>query len=112
VNYDNSLVMTITVTCNLWAPSSGDHFFTCGAIHLPPQLPDATKQTKDYAWQLLARPQCRFALKSYSIFVTLTISSGLMNPDFKNKKNVPSFNCSLSQTLHWKYKSHWAVWAL
>jgi len=25
VNYDNSLVVTITVTCNLWAPSSGDH---------------------------------------------------------------------------------------
>jgi len=26
------------------------------------ELPDATKQTKDYAWQLLARPQCRLAL--------------------------------------------------
>jgi len=37
VNYDNSLVVTITVTCNLWAPSSGDHLFTCGAIYLPPQ---------------------------------------------------------------------------
>jgi len=36
VNYDNSLVMTITVTCNLWAPSSGDDLFTCGAIYLPP----------------------------------------------------------------------------
>jgi len=39
VNYDNSLVVTITVTCNLWAPSSGDHLFTCGAIYLPPQIP-------------------------------------------------------------------------
>jgi len=37
VNYDNSLVVTITVTCNLWAPSSDDHLFTCGAIYLPPQ---------------------------------------------------------------------------
>jgi len=37
VNYDNSLVVTITVTCNLWAPFSGDHLFTCGAIYLPPQ---------------------------------------------------------------------------
>jgi len=36
VNYDNSLVVTITVTCNLWAPSSSDHLFTCGAIYLPP----------------------------------------------------------------------------
>jgi len=29
VNYDNSLVVTITVTCYSWAPSSGDHLFTC-----------------------------------------------------------------------------------
>jgi len=36
VNYDNSLVVTITVTCNLWAPSSSDHLFTCDAIYLPP----------------------------------------------------------------------------
>jgi len=36
VNYDNSLVVTITVTCDLWAPSSGDHSFTCGAIYLLP----------------------------------------------------------------------------
>jgi len=26
VNYDNSLVVTITVTRYLWVPSSGDHF--------------------------------------------------------------------------------------
>jgi len=32
VNYDNSLVVTITVTCYSWAPSSGDHLFSCGAI--------------------------------------------------------------------------------
>jgi len=36
VNYDNSLVVTITVTCNLWAPFSGDNSLTCGAIYLPP----------------------------------------------------------------------------
>jgi len=36
VNYDNSLVVAIRVTCNLLAPSSGDHLFTCGAIYLPP----------------------------------------------------------------------------
>jgi len=28
------------------------------------ELPDATKQTKGYAWQLLARPQCRSAFIS------------------------------------------------
>jgi len=37
VNYDNSLVVTITVTCYSWAPSSGDHLFSCGAISRPPQ---------------------------------------------------------------------------
>jgi len=39
VDYDNSLVVTIKVTCDLWAPSTGDHFFICGAIfRLPPNL--------------------------------------------------------------------------
>jgi len=39
VNYDNSLVVNITVTCYSWAPSSGDHLFACGAIYRPPQFP-------------------------------------------------------------------------
>jgi len=29
--------VTITVTCYSWAPSSGDHLFSCGAISRPPQ---------------------------------------------------------------------------
>jgi len=29
--------VTITVTCYSWAPSSGDHLFTCGTIFWPPQ---------------------------------------------------------------------------
>jgi len=36
VNNDNSLAVTITVTCYLWKPSSGEHLFTCGAISRPP----------------------------------------------------------------------------
>jgi len=36
VNYDNSLVVTITVTYYSWAPSSDDHLFSCGAISRPP----------------------------------------------------------------------------
>jgi len=28
--------VTITVTCYSWAPSSGDHLLTCGAIFWPP----------------------------------------------------------------------------
>jgi len=35
VNYDNSLVVTITMTCRLWVPSSDDHLFTCEAIFWP-----------------------------------------------------------------------------
>jgi len=31
VNHDDSLVVTIIVPCYLWAPSTGDHFFACGA---------------------------------------------------------------------------------
>jgi len=43
VNYDNSLVVTITVTCCIWAPSSGDHLFACGAISRPPH-PGVTRR--------------------------------------------------------------------
>jgi len=28
--------VTITVTCYSWAPSPGDHLFTCGFIYRPP----------------------------------------------------------------------------
>jgi len=31
--------VTITVTCYSWAPSDGDHLFTCGAIYRPPYKP-------------------------------------------------------------------------
>jgi len=46
VNYDNSLVVTITVTCYAWAPSSGDHLFTCGAIYRPPHLQQRVKRVR------------------------------------------------------------------
>jgi len=38
VNYDNSFVVTITVTCYSWAPSGDDHLFSCSAISRLPQL--------------------------------------------------------------------------
>jgi len=50
VNYDNSLVVTITVTCYSWAPSSGEHLFTCGAIYRPPHM-------SDFSSQFVSRPQ-------------------------------------------------------
>jgi len=50
VNYDNSLVVTITVTCNLWAPSSGDHLFTCGAIYEPPHNPTSSKWNTKFSY--------------------------------------------------------------
>jgi len=52
VKYDNSLVVTITVTCYSWASSSGDQLFTCGAIYLPPH-----GQQVDRINQLIA--ECR-----------------------------------------------------
>jgi len=36
VKCNNSLVVTITVTCYSRVPSSGGHLFTCGAIFWPP----------------------------------------------------------------------------
>jgi len=45
VNFYHSLVATITATCGLWAPTTGDHLFTCGAISRPPQPPG-----NDEAW--------------------------------------------------------------
>jgi len=52
------------------ARSSRARFFVCfiaaRSSHaescISAELPDATKQPKDYTWQLLARPQCRLAL--------------------------------------------------
>jgi len=38
MNYDLSFVVTVRVTCYSWAPSSGDHLFTWGAIYPPPHF--------------------------------------------------------------------------
>ena len=32
----STALVTITLTCYLWAPSTGDHLFTCGAFSRPP----------------------------------------------------------------------------
>jgi len=53
VNYDNSLMVTITVTCCSWAPSSGNHLFTCGAIYRPTQL--FTYKVLVVNWSYLAK---------------------------------------------------------
>jgi len=38
VNYENWVVVTITVICYLWAPSTDGHLLTCGAISRPTHL--------------------------------------------------------------------------
>ena len=64
----NSQPWFVCLKANLhWevARSSRARFFVCfiaGVAVSSPELPDATKQTKEYAWQLLARPQCRLAI--------------------------------------------------
>jgi len=45
--------VTITVTCYSWAPSSGDHLFTCGAIYRPPHPPDLEENPLN--WQTWPR---------------------------------------------------------
>ena len=61
MNYDHSFVVTVTVTCYSWAPSSGDHFFTCGTISRPPHKivqREESGQSKDFKegkwWSSLA----------------------------------------------------------
>jgi len=58
-----------------------------------------TRQCCRSTW--LARITVVKTLKYYrSIFVTLILTSGVPDPVFKNKKNMLSFNCSLSKKLH------------
>jgi len=54
VNYDKSLVVAITVTCYSWAPSRGDHLFSCGAISRPPHatMPRFWHYSKNFRWTL------------------------------------------------------------
>jgi len=52
VNCDNSLVVTVTVTRYLWAPSSGDHLYTCGAIFRPPHDPRHSVNIIIFGWFL------------------------------------------------------------
>jgi len=40
--------VTITVTCYSWAPSSGDHLFTCGAIFWQPHFLGTTDNQFGY----------------------------------------------------------------
>jgi len=53
VNHDDSLVVTITVTCYSWAPSRGDHLFTCGAIVWLPQYIGTLHWLVPYCWLLI-----------------------------------------------------------
>jgi len=64
VNYDDSLVVTITVTCNLWAPSSGDHF-----IYMWRHLPAATSLLSPLAWNSIT-----YHLHFNSQFTSSTLS--------------------------------------
>jgi len=45
VKYYKSVVVTITVTCYLWAPSNGDHFLACGGFSKPPHFNAVIKRS-------------------------------------------------------------------
>jgi len=54
--------VTITMTCYLWTPSSGDYLFTCGAIFWPPHY---TSGNHGSIWQIFVphwklQKLCRF----------------------------------------------------
>jgi len=65
VNYDNSLVVTITVTCYSWAPSSGDRLFSCGAISRPPHVATKGKNILEY-YIFLSQPLTFVACRTAS----------------------------------------------
>jgi len=55
VNYNNSLVVTITVTCYKKTPSSGELLFACGAISRPPQQ-SQPRPRACHSWELQDQP--------------------------------------------------------
>jgi len=64
------------------------HWHYCLISHVEPctsaELPDATKQTKDYAWQLLARHQCMFTLAEVAVLL-LRSRSGFLPCDLRQR---------------------------
>jgi len=60
VNCDNPLVVTITVICYSWAPSSGDRLFSCSAISatLPSNGIDATEICPCFYLRIVATDSC------------------------------------------------------
>jgi len=48
-DYDHSLVVTTTVICCLWAYSTNDYLFTCGAASRPPHTIPA--QASPFVWR-------------------------------------------------------------
>jgi len=69
VNYDNSLVVNITVTCYSWAPSSGDHLFTCGATSRPPHKLNVVITSDLNYWELLYQKRKTSTKRSYPLNV-------------------------------------------
>ena len=87
MNYDNSLVVTITVTCYSWAPSSGDHLFTCGAIFWPPHYMHSKLSSLFLHVSAYSQQQLWIGCSLYSLRVKiayLDIASKLANHHFVN----------------------------
>jgi len=69
--------VTITVTCYSWAPSRGDHLFTCDAIFCPPHylLSENNSKAASTCWVVERNSYCTEGIKpeprcSYTIFFT------------------------------------------
>jgi len=68
-----------------------------------------------------AKPNCLTQTESLEYFQnwnTIVVSLSrwyccrVCQTRFQKQKNTFSFNCYLSQKLHWKYTSHWGIWEL
>ena len=60
-------MVTITVTCYSWAPSSGDHLFSCGAISRLPHPSNMVKNSKTCPF--VTSPRENPTLKSNNFFL-------------------------------------------
>jgi len=79
VNYDNSLVVTITVTCYSRAPSNGDHLFTCGAIYRPLHRWLISFRSSEKSWKIMSQQTQLNCFDNYGRGVRLVVSIIMMS---------------------------------
>jgi len=103
VNYDNSLVVTITVTCFSWTPSSADHLFTMWRHLLAAILVTETSYSYVHIVSALRLPGATvgYYLSIFAFFVQCLTVVGFHSQDltlqgkFEFHKSLKVFRCCL-----------------